>query len=117
MPYCVGCRPRYKQSAFLKKHYQLLLKGEVEYCNECLDYPCKNLRHIDKRYCTLYRMSILDNLEIIRQHGVAKLIEREERKWRCPECGDVICCHNGICFNCGIERIKAKEKPYRWEDD
>jgi hypothetical protein len=34
----------------------------------------------------------------------------------CAECGDVICCHNGTCFNCSIERLKVRKKLYRWED-
>ncbi|MBG7617240.1 MAG: DUF3795 domain-containing protein, partial [Chloroflexi bacterium] len=60
--YCGGCRPRDKKCAFLKKRCELLLKGKVEYCSSCEDYPCKNLKQIDKRYNTLYNMSMLDNL-------------------------------------------------------
>jgi hypothetical protein len=30
---------------------------------------------------------------------------------------DAIFCHNGICFNCGLDKLKNKEKLYRWEDD
>ncbi len=117
MPYCAGCRPRDKQCAFLKKRCDLILNGEVEYCYQCPDYPCDNLKHIDKRYTTLYRMSMIENLEYIKQRGVERLLEREKDKWRCPECGGVICCHNGICFNCGLARLKDRKKVYRWEDD
>jgi len=24
---------------------------------------------------------------------------RENAKWRCVQCGAVLCCHNGICYN------------------
>jgi len=47
---------------------------------------------------------------------VTTFLEREEERWRCPTCGGTICCHNGICFDCGPEKLKAKKKVYRWED-
>jgi hypothetical protein len=117
MPYCAGCRPRGKNCAFLKKRCNLLMDGKVEYCYQCPDCPCDNLKHIDNRYQSLYRMSLIDNLEYIRQNGIESILAREEEKWRCPECGEAICCHNGICFNCGIEKLRSKKKPYRWEDE
>ncbi len=62
-------------------------------------------------------MSMIENLEFIRDHGVEKFLEKESEKWRCPNCGGVICCHNGICFECGLERLKAKRRLYRREED
>ncbi len=116
MPYCSGCRPRDKQCAFLKKRCNRLLEGQVQYCYQCPDYPCQGLQQIDKRYRSLFRMSLIDNLEYIRDKGVRSLLEKEEEKWRCPQCGAVICCHNGICFSCGLDLLKNKKKLYRWED-
>ena len=116
MPYCAGCRPRDKQCAFLKKRCSRLMSGRVQYCYECDEFPCRNLQHIDKRYRTLYRMSMIENLECIRENGIEAFLEKEEKKWRCPECGAVICCHNGICFSCGLEKLRKKKILYRWED-
>jgi hypothetical protein len=116
MPYCSGCRARDKQCAFLKKKCHLLLSGQVQYCYECQDFPCERLRHIDKRYQALFRMSLIENLEYIREKGIRQFLEKEEEKWRCPECGAVICCHNGICFSCGLGLLKNKKKRYRWEE-
>jgi hypothetical protein len=56
-------------------------------------------------------------LEYIRENGFRSFLDREKEKWRCPECGETICCHNGICFHCGLDKLKAKKKKYRWEDD
>ena len=117
MPYCTGCRPRNKQCAFLKKRCQRLRGGEVEYCYECPDFPCDYMKPFDKRYKSLYRMSMIENSEYIRDNGVEKFLGKEAEKWRCPECGGVICCHNGICFSCGLELLKAKKKLYRWGDE
>ena len=116
MAYCKGCRPRDKKCAFLKKKCELLLKNKVRFCYECEEFPCENLEPIDKRYQTFFRMSLIDNLKLIKKHGLTKFLESQKKKWQCPNCGEVICCHNGICFSCDLEKLKNKKKRYRWED-
>jgi hypothetical protein len=44
-------------------------------------------------------------------------VERENAKWRCSHCGGVLCCHNGICFKCGLDRLQTMKQLYRWEDE
>jgi len=117
MPYCIGCRPRDKKCAFLKKRCNLLLSGQIQYCYECEEFPCQGLQHIDKRYRAFFRMSMIENLEYIKKDGIWRFLEKEEERWKCSECGAVVCCHNGICYNCGLDRLKNKKKLYRWEDD
>jgi hypothetical protein len=112
MPYCQGCRPKNKQCAFLKKRCRLLSIGEVRYCYECPDFPCENLKGIDRRYRTNFRMSLIENLEHIRESGIPQFLESEMAKWRCSACGGVICCHNGICFSCGLEKLKNRKIKY-----
>ena len=115
MPYCEGCRSRDKKCAFLKKRCELLLNNEVKFCYECKDFPCERLKRIDRRYQTFFRMSPIDNLEFIKKNGVMSFLE-SQRKWQCPKCDDVICCHNGICFSCSLDKLRKKRKMYRWED-
>jgi hypothetical protein len=117
MPYCIGCRQRQKNCAFLKKKCSLLLNNKVRYCYECMEFPCTRLNSIDKRYRTFFRMSLFENLEFIKRSGIKRFLEREAEKWRCPKCGGVICCHNGICFDCGLNKLKDKKNRYRWNDD
>ena len=117
MSYCTGCRPRDKKCSFLKKRCTLLLNNKVKYCYECDDFPCRELSHLDKRYRMYYRMSMVDNLESIKEGGIRQFLEKQEERWKCTECGEVICCHNGICFNCGVSKLRDKKKLYRWEDD
>jgi len=115
MPYCKGCRPRGKICAFLKKKCELLLNNKVRFCYECKNFPCDKLLHLDKRYRTYFRMSMVENLKTIKEEGIQEFLKMEEEKWKCPECGGVICCHNGICFSCSLDKLKEKEKLYRWE--
>lgn len=116
MPYCEGCRPRDKKCAFLKKKCELLLNSEVKFCFECKNFPCEKLRDIDKRYQLFFKMSLIDNLDYIKKNGISNFLKIQEKKWQCEKCGGVICCHNGLCFNCSLDKLQNKKKLYRWED-
>jgi hypothetical protein len=28
----------------------------------------------------------------------------------------MICCHNGLCFNCNLETLRNKKQKYRWNE-
>ena len=60
---------------------------------------------------------MIENLEFIKDNGMTTFLQQEANKWKCPECGAEICCHNGICFNCGLDKLARKKNRYRWEDD
>jgi hypothetical protein len=114
--YCSGCLPRGKNCAFMKKSCDLLGKGLVRFCFECEEYPCRRLEHLDKRYRTFYHMSMIENLEFIKLNGVNKFLEKESAKWSCPDCGGTICCHNGVCYHCDLEKLRRKKHQTRWEE-
>ena len=73
---------------------------EVKFCFKCPDYPCKNLKNLDKRYRTKYNMSEIENLEYIKKNGVRKFVEKEQGKWQCKTCKGVVCVHKGYCLVC-----------------
>lgn len=97
---CIGCKPRDKSCAFLKKYCKKLSKNEVDYCYECSDFPCSHLEKLDKLYRERYNMSMIENLEYIRDNGMDSFLKKQKKKYQCPECGGVICVHNGICYSC-----------------
>jgi len=115
--YCDGCRPRGKNCAFMKKSCELLGEGKVQFCFECEDFPCRRLKALNKRYSAKYHMSMIENLTYIRDRGMEKFLKSEEKKWKCPDCGQVICCHNGICYSCGLEKLKNRKILYAWTHD
>ena len=117
MPYCSGCRIRNKKCAFLKKRCELLINNRVRFCYECKKFPCDNLQTIDKRYRSFYNMSMIENLKFLKENGIEKFLEKENKKWKCPNCGGTISCHNGICFECSLDKLKHKTKKYRWDDE
>jgi hypothetical protein len=111
--YCAGCLPRGKNCTFMKEQCDLLGKGLVRFCYECADFPCRRLKALDKRYRSKYHLSMIENLLFLQKHSMEIFLEKEEAKWHCPECGGVICCHNGLCLNCSLDRLHQNKK-YRW---
>jgi Protein of unknown function (DUF3795) len=117
MAYCAGCRPRDRQCTSLKKRCDLLSEHRIQFCYECSAFPCANLERIDARYQKRYRTSFMENLLFIKRHSLADFIKRENAKWRCRRCGEVVCCHNGLCFSCDVDRLRTKKQLYEWEHE
>ena len=78
-----------------------ITKNKVKFCFECDNFPCKNLKHLDKRYRTKYHMSEIENLENIKKNGIRKFIKNEKIKWSCSKCSGTINVHKRICSKCG----------------
>ena len=102
---CAGCRTG---NAFKSKscfqcsvHCEKLAAGAVRYCFECNEFPCKQLKHLDKRYRTRYATSPIENLDRIQANGIRKFIQNENEKWKCPKCGGMLCMHDPQCPSCG----------------
>ena len=103
---CPGCRADAinKRNSCVRctiMNCELLQSTRSGFCYECLKYPCRRLRELDKRYRTKYGMSMIDNLEFIREHGLTAFVEKENERWRCRKCGGVVCVHRGFCSTCG----------------
>jgi uncharacterized OB-fold protein len=49
-------------------------------------------------------MSMLENLASIRELGLERFVAAERERWRCPECGVVVCVHRPSCLYCGHAR-------------
>ena len=112
--YCAGCRLRMGKFCAFAKRCELLKNRQVKYCYECDKFPCDNLAPLDKRYQKKYHMSMIENLNYIKEHSMEKFLAREEEKWKCPECGEVISCHNGICHSCSVEKLRTLQDVRDW---
>jgi len=107
--YCPGCIPRGENCTFsLSNHCELIGKGKIRFCYECSTFPCDGLKRLDKRYKTKYNMSMIDNLNYIKDNGMDKFLIKDTDKWKCNTCGDLKCCHNGLCLNCNIDKLKKR---------
>ena len=102
---CPGCRGDDSVKAKTRvtcriKNCQNIVQGRVRYCFSCDSFPCADLNHLDKRYRTTYGMSMIENLENIRQFGMRHFIQDEKARWACPECGAILCVHKPRCVSC-----------------
>ena len=66
------------------------------------------MKQLEKRYRTRYGMSMLENLDAIRQNGIRAFIRAERERWTCPACGGTIDVHHGRCSECGKERERTQ---------
>jgi hypothetical protein len=103
---CPGCRGDDAQkmascTRCVIKNCETLKSNKSGFCYECAIIPCLRLRQLDKRYRTKYKMSMLENLSQIKETGLNVFIENERERWKCPQCGGVICVHSGYCLVCG----------------
>lgn len=84
----------------LIKNCEEMKKAKVNYCYGCDSFPCARLNDLDKRYRAKYGMSMIKNLENIKKLGIRQFIRNEREKWRCPECGEILCVHKPQCLYC-----------------
>ena len=105
--HCAGCLPRAK-NCYIKRGCKKLSKHLIQSCSECDTMPCKHLEHLDKRYRERYCMSMVENLDEIKSEGLDEFLVSQQEKYRCPNCGDVVCVHDGKCYSCGYIRQKSQ---------
>jgi Protein of unknown function (DUF3795) len=103
---CAGCRGADAKKPITRvrckiKTCEVLQKGRLKFCFECKNFPCDNLKHLDRRYRTKYKMSMIENLEQIRDIGIRKFLMNEDQRWTCSRCSGTICVHKGFCIDCG----------------
>ncbi len=105
---CPGCRG--DNSLKTKTRVECRIKncgkiasGKAKYCFTCDSFPCDRLKHLDERYRTKYRMSMIENLENISKRGIRHFVSEEKERWTCPECGKMIRVREPECLYCGYK--------------
>jgi hypothetical protein len=93
--HCMTCNIRYCES---------LTNTVSKFCSECGIFPCLKIRKIDKRYQVSYETSLIQNLRRIDKIGIESYLQLETERWKCSDCGSLLCVHESTCSECG--------KPY-----
>ena len=106
---CTGCRGTDAKKPLTRvrckiKTCKVFQTGRTKFCFECGNFPCDTLKHLDTRYQTKYSMSMIENLEYIRDNGIRKFMKNEDARWACSRCGGTICVHDGFCIECGRKK-------------
>ena len=101
---CPGCRGRSTNCIITRCDKRQL------YCFECSKYPCRRLRQLDERYRTHYNMSMIKNLEFIKEYGENAFLQQQREKYQCLDCGNLRTVHYEYCISCKQQRKNtAKE--------
>ena len=103
---CPGCRnndgPKSKTCKTCPiKNCRKLVGQKIKFCFSCNEFPCTRLDHLDKRYRSNYGISVIENLLNIRELGIRRFVRSENHKWRCFQCGEMLCIHKPQCASCG----------------
>lgn len=105
--HCAGCLPRAK-NCYIKRGCKKLSKHLIKSCSECDTMPCKHLEHLDKRYRERYSMSMVENLTELKTNNMDAFLRSQTERYRCPNCGGVVCVHDGKCYSCDYKKEKTE---------
>lgn len=70
------------------------------YCSECVDFPCRPIKNLEKSYNKRYSASLIENSKTAHEKGVAAFLEQDRKKWTCCKCGGAFSLHDGACSEC-----------------
>jgi len=68
-------------------------------CHQCDDFPCK---YIENFPIEVGKKVIMRSIPQRRELGTEKWVELEEKRYHCPECGNVLFRGAKRCNKCGI---------------
>ena len=100
---CAGClnsdkgKPKHCRTCKIKN---CIKKKSLSYCFECVAFPCKLIKNLEKSYNKRYGISLIENSEYVRQYGLKKFMEEQKAKYTCAECDGVISIHGKECSEC-----------------
>ena len=94
---CPGCNLMNKKPEYCKKciirNCNILKKNKWKFCSDkCEKFPCRRLKILDKRYKTKYGMSMIDNLNMIKNKGIREFLKQQKKKYQ--KGNKVLCVHN-----------------------
>ena len=95
------------------KNCETVKRNETNFCYECKEFPCNNLRHLDKRYRTKYKMSMIENLENIKQMGMRRFLINEKSRWLAPSAEVLFVFIKDIVIIAGTKIRKSRPMLYR----
>lgn len=107
---CGGCRNDKSTVAnscirCVIRNCETIKENTSHFCYDCIRYPCRRLKELDKRYRGKYHMSMIDNLALIKSHGLDVFIDTQYERFRCVNCGSILCVHHKNCSVCNCEIV------------
>lgn len=60
-------------------HVECVIEKEWHYCYECLEYPCRQMKSLEKSYNTRYRASLMENSRMVQAQGMEAFMEKQKK--------------------------------------
>ena len=112
---CHGCRS--DKRSFFCESLCLMTKCSarkgVEFCVECSDYPCEDLKKFQAQMP--HRAELWDSLNRIKENGFEKWFIEMLAHYSCPSCGIINAAYDSKCRKCGAEPSSAYSALHRDE--
>lgn len=80
----------------------------IAYCYECTEFPCKQIKTLEKSYKTRYGASIIQSSITVKDSGIDMFMKAELDRWTCPHCGGIISLHDAECSECQEKATSKK---------
>lgn len=74
----------------------------VNYCYECSEYPCKQVKDLEKSYNIRYKTSLIENSRFVKENGLYAFMEQQKEIYTCHICGGIISIHDRECSECKL---------------
>ena len=84
------------------------------YCFQCPEYPCRQIKTLEKSYNIRYNASLVSNSRFVQERGLAEFNEQQKKKYTCPVCGGIISIHDSECSEC---QWKTSERGYTYGEN
>ena len=98
---CPGCRGNAEDIRKSCRNCEIAKCEKLDkYCINCDSFPCKRLNNLDNLYRRKYKMSMLENLNAIKNIGEEKFIAESKVKYTCKNCGELVSVHSDNCLHC-----------------
>ncbi|MCH1984120.1 DUF3795 domain-containing protein [Ruminococcus sp. OA3] len=100
---CAGClncdkgKPEHCQKCRIK---DCVKEKGITYCCECTEFPCKQIKSLEKSYNTRYHTSLVENSRAVQKYGIEEFLEQQRNEYTCPKCGGIISLHDRECSEC-----------------
>lgn len=72
----------------------------LSYCFECFEYPCKQIKSMEKSYNSRYNVSLVKNSNVAKEIGLVEFMKLQQKEYNCSVCGGIISIHDAECSEC-----------------
>ncbi len=98
---CNGCRSdkRCYYCESLCTMFKCAAEKEIEFCGECADYPCEELKVFQA--AMPHRIELWKSQERIKEAGYEQWYKEMVEHYSCPACGTINSAYDMACWKCG----------------